>query len=202
SIFAPTGQPLDGATVVLTDASGLVHTRISGTDCDGNIIATVGAPPTGFYCFADSQGDKPVAPAIAPTKAGSPTASPNGFANDSLGLPVGPATVTVVYNAGSSPLATLTNCPPPPSSGGAIPSVPGAPGTICGMLPATVTVSVAAGTVVGQDVTLQNKFAPAAGVCTTLTGVAVGTGSTCGVTVPAQASAANAFGYVVNGQGQ
>jgi hypothetical protein len=217
SIFAPNGQPLDGAIVVATDASGIVHTRISGTDCDGRLVAPIGSPPTGFYCFSESQGDKPSAPALAPPTfaplpAGAPAAagvapvsSPNGFANDSLGLPVGPATVTVVYDVGVNPLATFTNCPPPPTAGGGAPVIPGAPGSICGMLPNTVTVSVAAGTVVGQDITLQNKFAPAAGVCAPLTGggaPAAGTGSSCGVVVPAQTTGANAFGYVVNGLGQ
>src|SRR5205085_5935794 len=136
---------------------------------------------------------KPIGPAISPptlpaTPAANgvaPLSSPNGFANDTLGLPVGPATITVVYDALANPLATFTNCPPPPSgtAGGIIPPA-GSPGTICGMLPNTVTVSVAAGTVVGQDVTLQNKFAPASGLCAALTGAGApvaGTGSTCGV---------------------
>jgi len=188
SVFAPNGQPLDGAVVVLTDASGLVHTRISGTDCDGRLVAPLGSPPTGFYCFADSVGDKPNPPVSSPpglvvgaaTQA-APTASPNGFVNDSLGLPVGPATVTVVYDVGANALAVFNNCPPPPS-GAALPTTPGAPGSICGTLPNTVTVSVQAGQVVGQDVTLQNKFAPAAGI--------------------ALGASAGAFGYVVNGLGQ
>jgi hypothetical protein len=68
------------------------------------------------------------------------------------------------------------NCPPPTA-----PATSNA-GATCGFLPATVTVSVAAGTVIGQDITLQNKFAPAAGLT--------------------PATGANAFGYVVNGQGQ
>jgi len=45
SVFASNGQPLDGATIVLTDASGLVHTRTSGTNCDRAPIG--GAAPTG-----------------------------------------------------------------------------------------------------------------------------------------------------------
>ena len=100
SIFGSNGQPLDGAAVVLTDASGLVHTRISGSNCDG--LAIGGAVPTGFYCFADAKGDIPG----------------TLFTNDSLGLPVGPATITVVYDAPA-------NC-----GTAAAPSV--AAGTVCG----------------------------------------------------------------------
>jgi hypothetical protein len=166
SIFGSNGLPLDGATVVVSDASGLVHTRISGTRCDGTPIG--GAVPTGFYCVEDSTGDRPNAPVQAPP-AGGPLSSPFGFVDDSLGLPVGPATVTVVNNTASNCIGTL--------GGGAVAGNP------CGYLPATTTVSVAAGVVVGQDITLQNKFAPAAGVV-------------------AGAAGTFAFGYVVNAQGQ
>jgi hypothetical protein len=85
---------------------------------------------------------------------------------DGTGLPVGPAIITVVNN-------TPANC-------GIAPVTSVGPGAVCGFLPATVTVNVAAATVTGQDITLQNKFAPA----------------------PPAPAGAGAFGYVVNDQGQ
>src|SRR5581483_10884833 len=48
--------------------------------------------------------------------------------------------------------------------------------------------------VVGEAVNHQNKFAPAAGVCSAA--------SPCGAGIANQTAGANAFGYVVNGQGQ
>src|SRR5207248_10366450 len=114
SVFASNGQPLDGATVVVTDASGLVHTRTSGTNCDGNPIG--GAAPTGFYCVADSTGDR----------VGTPGPLAGGGSNDGLGLPIGPASIVVVNN-------TLVGCPAPPA-----PATSNA-GATCALLPAHVS---------------------------------------------------------------
>jgi len=82
SIFGSNGSPLDGATVAVIDASGLTHTRISGTRCDGSPVG--GAVPTGFYCVEDSTGDKPTTPAATPPNGG-PLPSPFGFVDDGLG---------------------------------------------------------------------------------------------------------------------
>ncbi len=148
SVFTSTGQPLDGAVVVLVDASGQVHTRISGTDCGGAAL-----PGTGFYCFSSSRSGALVPAAGTP---GAPFPSPNlgavldangrpvATAFDGLGLPVGPATIGVVNNQ-------AVNCPPAGAP----------PNAACGFLISTVTVNVAAGTVTGQDIPLGNKFTPA-----------------------------------------
>jgi hypothetical protein len=173
SVFTSTGQPLDGAVVVLADASGQVHTRISGTDCGGAPL-----PGTGFYCFSSSRAGAIIA---APNTPPAPFPSPNQGAVldangrpvpeafDGLGLPIGPATIGVVNNQ-------PVNCPPA-----------GAPANAaCGFLISTVTVNVAAGTVTGQDIPLGNKFTPsraaagagAVGYVQNLTGRGVG-----GVTV-------------------
>jgi hypothetical protein len=129
--------------VILTDTSGSVHTRVSGTTCAAE--AAVSNPGTGFFCFADSD----------------PLNSP---ANDGLGLPVGPAAMAVLSNG-------VLNCGPSGSVAAGLP---------CGYFPATVTINVSAGAVVGQDIVLENKFAPAV----------------------APSSAAGTFGYVVNGSAQ
>jgi hypothetical protein len=140
TVFGTNGQPLDGAAVVLIDAAGNVHTRISGTDCNGVLLNVGGlvSLQTGFYCFSDST------PELYPR----PTAIPAGalstiFQNDGLGLPVGPARIVVINN-------TPANC-----------VAGGGPGTACGFLPAFVSVNVVAAAVTGQDLTLANKFAPA-----------------------------------------
>lgn len=161
SVFTSTGQPLDGAIVVLIDASGQVHTRISGTDCAGGAL-----PGTGFYCFSSSRPALPTGQVqFGVLQAPSPNLGPSLTANgtpvipdafDGLGLPVGPATIGVVYDQGV-PVGAGGAFTPPVNCG------PGAVGAnaACGFLISTVTVNVAAGTVTGQDIPLGNKFTPA-----------------------------------------
>jgi hypothetical protein len=187
SVFSSTGQPQDGGIVVLIDASGQVHTRISGTDCAGAPL-----PGTGFYCFSSARpaiptgqtqfppAGQPPSPNVGPSLTGNGTPRiPDAF--DGLGLPIGPATIGVVYDQGVpvGPNGAFTgpaNCGP-----GAV-----GPNAACGFLISTVTVNVAAGTVTGQDIPLGNKFTPsraangagAVGYVQNLTGRGVG-----GVTV-------------------